>query len=144
MPARADVDPAEIVRLLPHIGIVDVQGPRLRCVLLGTSINDAFHADNTGKYLDEVLSGERLAFFEQLYRRVIDEGRAAYVENLYPVFDATPVPVERLLLPLSADGVAVNKVLLAMDFGDYRRGGIVWDSGPITLTRAATFMDPNR
>lgn len=143
MPTRADIDHADIVSLLPHIGILDVVGPRLRCSLLGTRINEAFGSDHTGKHLDEVLSGERLEYFDGIYQRVVATGRPLYVENAYPVPDDTRVKVQRLLLPLSNDGSTVNKLLLVMDFGaQRRRTGIDCDSGKVEVTDPARYVDP--
>lgn len=142
MPARADIDPSEIVPLLPNIGIVEVRGDRLLCILLGTGINEAFGADHTGRHLDEILSGERLRFFDALYREAIDKRRPIYLENIYTVPDDVSVRVQRLILPLSADGSTVNKLLLAMDFGAWhRRGGLAPDNGPVTVTGNARYVD---
>ena len=58
MPCRADIDPTEIPRLLPHVMLVDVlDGGRYRYRLIGTENASAHGFEATGRYLDEVLPG---------------------------------------------------------------------------------------
>ena len=56
MPSRADLNPADIVSLLPHISLVDVEHEtkRYKIRLVGTETVRALGADITGKYLDEL------------------------------------------------------------------------------------------
>lgn len=55
MPARSDINPSEIVDLLPHITLIDVEhGPlRYKYRLVGTEIVRSMGKDLTGSYLDE-------------------------------------------------------------------------------------------
>jgi hypothetical protein len=43
-PARSDIDPVDIPRLLPHIGLIDVEtdASRFRYRLIGTRMNEVF------------------------------------------------------------------------------------------------------
>src|ERR1051325_9903462 len=60
MPARRDLDPSEIVRLLPHIYMVDVQSDplRFRYRLIGTAIVNLLGRDYTGRMVDAATYGE--------------------------------------------------------------------------------------
>jgi len=55
MPSRADLNPADIVGLLPNISLIDVEdgGRRYKMRLIGTETVKAMEFDVTGKYLDE-------------------------------------------------------------------------------------------
>lgn len=58
-PDRADLDPAEIKDILPHLTIVEVTGngpvPLFRYRLVGTAVVNAVGRDSTGYFADEVL-----------------------------------------------------------------------------------------
>ena len=56
MPARADIEPAELKALLPNIFMVDVEHApfRLRYRLVGSALVDVLGQDIKGKYLDEM------------------------------------------------------------------------------------------
>ncbi len=144
MPARADLDPADIVPLLPHLGIVEFSGARLRCALLGTAIAEAFGVDHTGRHFDEFLAGERLRFFERLFRQIAEQHCPIYVENVYPAPNERPVTVRRLILPLSNDGVTVNKTIVAMDIGAPRLRRDPAFKGTVTVRPLATSVDDAR
>lgn len=118
MPRRADIDPVAIPRLLPYLRITEVVegGKRFRYRLVGTEVVEKHGWDYTGSYLDEVLKGDHLAIVASGYRTVIRERRPAFVRSRY----ITPRQVEmvsnRVLMPLSEDGVEVNMILAAFTF----------------------------
>src|ERR1051325_7524125 len=84
MPARADLDPAEIPRLLPHVMLVEVLGPgRYRYRLIGTENAQAHGMNATGRLLDEVLPGnEYKGHVLGLYDACVAERRPLYSESL--------------------------------------------------------------
>ncbi len=113
MPARADIDPVEIPALLPIVGLVDVVdgGERFRYRLVGTEIVAASGCDSTGRHLDEVLSdGAYGEYVIGLFREMIERRRALYSETEWPGEGLVKHRVRRLLLPLSANGEAVDMV----------------------------------
>ena len=59
-PTRADLDPVEMPKLLPHMALVEVDkfDPRLRIRLVGTNIVNICSANSTGQYLDEITFGD--------------------------------------------------------------------------------------
>src|SRR5579862_4529995 len=85
MPRRADIDPSEMIPLLPHLQITELVdgGARVRYRLVGTGIVAAYGAELTGKYFDEVFSGDRLHFVEDNYRLMCRERRPILVGNRY-------------------------------------------------------------
>jgi hypothetical protein len=112
MPARRDIAPFEIPELLPHLFLVDVPptGPMVYR-LSGTAVVTLMGHDVTGRTI-----GERMA---PAYR---DEAIARYARiaaGARPFFHRARMredtndfaDVERLVLPLSEDGVRVNMLL---------------------------------
>jgi len=120
MPTRRDLDPVDIPRLLPYLMLVEVlPGGRYRYRLIGTA-NVREHGMNaTGLHVDEALKGaEYKAHVLRLYDECVRERRPVYSESLF-LSDAGGA-IERhtkvIFLPLSADGQAVNQVLVAQVF----------------------------
>ena len=61
MARRADIDPTDIPKLLPHVMLVEVLASsryRYRYRLIGTENAEAHGMNATGRYLDEVLPGQ--------------------------------------------------------------------------------------
>jgi hypothetical protein len=120
MPARADIDPVEIPKLLAHVMLVDVLGPgRYRYRLIGTG-NATEHGINaTGLELKDVLTGpEYRAHVLALYDECVAARRPLYSESLF--LSSQGQMVERhtkvLFLPLSEDGETVSIVLVVQIF----------------------------
>ena len=116
LPARADIDPIELHRLMPVMFLVDVvqtnDQPRFRMRLLGTEINSRFDRDAKGMWMDE----------DEILRNVLPdfyaaaEGRtpryrpsARHAKNEYLTYD-------RLILPLASDGEIVDMVIGVLCF----------------------------
>lgn len=79
-PTRADIQPAELKRLLPSLSIIElVEGdaPRLRVRLAGTRLRDYLGVEITGHYLDEYDLGDQTDYWDAAYREVILGGRPA-------------------------------------------------------------------
>lgn len=115
MPARSDLDPLDIPRLLKHILLVDVEHDPIRFFVrvYGTGIVDLRGIDLTGKYLYE---GNGSQMSEQTRDWNIEtalSGEPHYASGRYP--DIRPGQVGRyyrLGLPLSGDGERVDKLLI--------------------------------
>ncbi len=55
VPRRAQLDPARLIPILPHLQIVELQSRSLiRCKLVGTALRDLFGFDYTGRNLVEL------------------------------------------------------------------------------------------
>jgi len=116
MPQRRDIDPTEIPRLLPHIQITENVGARIRYRLAGSAIVEAYGGELKGKFFDEVLSGERLRFVEANHRLVCTEKRPILVSGSYLSKKEIPLVCNRVVMPLSEDGVNVNQCFTVMTF----------------------------
>lgn len=79
MPARRDIRPADIPRLLPNISLIDVEPPprRFRFRLAGTRIRDIYDREVTGLYLDDLDWGGQTAYWNAAHAWVADSGRPA-------------------------------------------------------------------
>ena len=118
MPARGDLRPADLPRLLPHLFLIDVEAEplRLRYRLLGTALTEAVGRDSTGRYCDEIYPPPAMAEIERSYRWIMAHrapvrtpGRA--IHNELGFYD-----YEMLHLPLSPDDERVNMTLGALYF----------------------------
>lgn len=118
MPQRHDIEPAELRDVLAHLQITEVidSGSRFRYRLVGTAIVEAFGAEFTGKYVDELVSGERDSFVHACYRAVCASRRPAFVRSKYVTTRNVDLIANRVLLPLSKDGGSVNQILGALTF----------------------------
>jgi len=113
MPARADIDPAELKSVLPYLMLTDVVdgGVRFRYRLCGTAGAEAFGQELTGRYVDEVMTGRYREFIEGLYRDVVAQKRPVYSISSYGGWRRAQMWTQRLMMPLSSDGENVDIVL---------------------------------
>ncbi len=120
LPSRADIDPIEIVKLLPDVMLVErLDDRRYRYRLIGTEHQRAQGINATGRYLDEVLPGpEYRAHVLALYDKCVETRRALYFECLF--FSPARRDPERhtkvLFMPLSPDETTVNMIFVVQVF----------------------------
>ena len=118
MPARADIDPTEIPRLLPYVRLVDVVGPgRYRYRLVGTEVQKMHTSTATGQFVEDVLKGPIASRVIEVYDECVRDRRPVYFENVFIGTDDSQLSQLRrhskaLFLPLAADGATVNQVLV--------------------------------
>jgi hypothetical protein len=119
MPARRDIDPTEIPKLLPHIRLTEILDgcTRFRYRLVGTAIVEAYGAGFTGKFTDELYSGERKAYVEGNYHLIHARKRPMFLRSRYVTLKGYDIIANRLMAPLSSNGVDVNMVIAALTFG---------------------------
>src|SRR5262249_26329681 len=119
MPGRADIDPGQLLPLLPYLMLIDVidGGRQFRYRLVGTELERHIGPHVSGQLVDHILSGPYLAYIRSLYERLIAEAAPLYAENNYDgtwrgfTLLADLKRAHRLLLPLSNDGSTVNMIL---------------------------------
>lgn len=117
MPARADLDPVEMKRWLPGIIIVDVLEEPRRLVyrLVGSRSVALRQTDVTGRTVTEGYHGTSLVDVLENYRLVIDEQKIVYDAEQKTSGSGLLKDSETLLLPLSSDGVKVDKVIIYLE-----------------------------
>jgi hypothetical protein len=112
-PSRGDVVPAEIRSLLPRIFMVDVVGapPRFRFRLVGTEVVERFGEEITGRFLDELDLDEVNQEISDDYRKAVASCGPVCSRWTYTKHDGKLLRYERILLPLSSDGKAIDMIL---------------------------------
>lgn len=113
MPSRADINPAHIPALLPGVSIIDAgdKSDRLIYRLAGTRLREIYGIEVTGKNVFELEFGEKRAYWQAAYRRVMEERAPMQGAIKGPVAQRDHVVLFWLRLPLSGDGEKVNKIL---------------------------------
>ncbi|VAX02715.1 hypothetical protein MNBD_ALPHA03-286 [hydrothermal vent metagenome] len=114
MPSRADLNPADIVSLLPHIALVDVEGPprRYKFRLVGTETVKAMGLDITGKYLDQLPGAEQ--YLKDRYDNLV-ETKTPYWHSGKLVWSTKSfIDYSVVGMPLSSDGLIIDKLLFGL------------------------------
>jgi hypothetical protein len=116
MPARADIDPADIPKLLANILLVDVSQAPLdfRYRLLGTAIVARSEADYTGVRVADLPHQRPPSIIWSLYEAAVREGKPAL--RLVPYLHNPHRFAEIQALPLSADGETVDMLVCSIAF----------------------------
>ncbi len=103
-PAKSDIDPAEIKRLLPNIFIAEIEQReplRVRYRLTGTELVRFNEFDLTGKFLDQsVFETTLFGDLVDQYRRLIETGHPLYGIGEYESRDKSIVPYDWAKFPL--------------------------------------------
>lgn len=121
MPSRADVDPLEIpARLLPCLCLVDVVDDARRYVyrLVGTAEVQARDYDPTGKSVAEAFYGPDATNALFWYDKVVATKAPLLDTETFVATNGRYATEETLFLPLSDDGVTVNKIMVFSPFRD--------------------------
>ena len=117
LPARADIDPAEIPKLLAGTLLIDVLREPLdfRYRLIGSEIDAITHRNFRGMRFSEIPQmrrGNRLwAQFEQ----VVETRRPLWSEVPYVGADPFISGIRHCLMPLGADGETVDMIFAVID-----------------------------
>jgi hypothetical protein len=113
MPRRSDIDPAELIGLLPNIMLVDVVDDERRFVyrLVGTGEVQLRGNDPTGKSVREGYFAASPEDAEARYIRVCTTRAPYYEVDDFQVLDRY-ICEANLFLPLSDDDQVVNKVMV--------------------------------
>jgi hypothetical protein len=122
LPARTDFPPESLTPWMGHIQIVervcDGHQARHRVRLVGTRIVYYEGRDNTGLFLEDVIPADQREEILAPYRHCA-ESRAPIYGTFYSCAEsAISSQLERLILPLAADGTTIDQFLVAI----YRAG----------------------
>ncbi|MEQ8442453.1 MAG: PAS domain-containing protein [Alphaproteobacteria bacterium] len=120
-PAIHELDPLDIVPVLPFVNLVDVYRPtdggyRFRHRLLGTALVGKFQAESTGQWFDELYTPEHLA--RQLPAYIMA------VEDVVPTLGDIGLDSEgrqimayrRLILPLAGPSGSIDRLMAVFAF----------------------------
>lgn len=120
LPGRQHVDPVMIgSTLLPHVFLADVLdgGSRFRWRLIGTHIVNHAASDDTGRDLDATVSPAMRETIIGHYRETISTCRPICHRSEFIGRDRRVYRYDRVLMPLAADGSAVDMILGGAVFG---------------------------
>lgn len=112
----SDLRPSEILPLLPVIFVLDIENRprRYRIRLMGSGIVKRFGGEFTGRYMDELDFGSATAQVLADYDQVADRVTPHHAFSEYTRQGGGRMEAERLALPMSTDGRAVDRILGAV------------------------------
>lgn len=113
MPARSDIRPESIPRMLPCISLIDVAPElgRSRIRLAGTKLREIYDREVTGMHLDEFDWGDKKAYWLATYQYVIAEQKPTQGVLRGPLVHKEHVIQYWLRLPLRTTTDAVSMIL---------------------------------
>jgi hypothetical protein len=117
LPGRRHMDPVDIPQLLPNVWLIDVQhNPyRFRFRLEGTQVVAYAGEDNTGKWFDECLPD----FNPRVMIDIVETHQPSWARGLSRMRpEKDYYELERIRLPLAADGKTVDMILCVTIFFD--------------------------
>jgi hypothetical protein len=122
LPRRQDIDPAEIVDILPVFILVDIEDEpfRVRYRLCGTRVS-LLDEELTGRYLDELKNtpADERQRVQEFYQLVCAERRPVYLRSTGASKQTgNPLAMEGAIWPLSGDGQRIDKCAAVEDFPD--------------------------
>lgn len=123
MPAREDIDPAEIKPLLPYILLTDIHCDPLRVFfrLVGTAVAEAAGRNLTGQWLHEAQLDGGLEPWMASYARLVRDRAPVCGRTRATIRPGDERQFEWILLPLSSDGETVDKTLELEDWEALRQ-----------------------
>jgi hypothetical protein len=124
MPARRDIDPAELKPYLPRISLIDVVPDERRFVyrLVGTEEAALRGYDPTGKPVGEGYFGPNRELAFKHYGYPVEHRAPFCYRGDFDAQDGAIETEDVIFLPLSEDGESVNMILLFYyDYSDHHR-----------------------
>ena len=119
MPARADIDPAEIKPLLPDIVVLNVEWDPFRCnVRLRGTRAEQFRPKGNSKYLDEITTftpGRKEDYLAEM-QFVATGQRPAFARDWMITRYGAVRDIWAGVWPLSSDGARVDMLVVMEDF----------------------------
>ncbi|PJI38945.1 PAS domain-containing protein [Ferrovibrio sp.] len=116
LPRRSDFTPEELRPWLGNLAIIaverDMRDMRFRVALSGTQLDSYRGHGITGRYVDEVCSG--IEDTTPYYRDCVTRGMPVHYLHDNSPNSAIYTDMGKMLLPLSEDGVTVDRILVAM------------------------------
>ena len=117
LPSRRDIDPTDFPKLLPRVAMIACEERdgtvHYRYRLAGTEIVTRAGRDPTGKYFEDLYTGDYLASAMALYDELRASKQPHFSERVFPIGDGESyLRYDRLILPLASDHETVDQFLL--------------------------------
>jgi hypothetical protein len=118
LPSRAMIDPADIPALLPHVLIHGVQRepPDFIYRLVGTEVRRHMAEDRTGQRMSAIPGQQPPSRIWDNLARIAATGRPTLNQTPYTGPHRDFLRMESVQLPLAADGMRVDMILVFVDF----------------------------
>jgi len=113
LPARIDLQPSSMKRLLPTVSLIDVlKEPRdYRLRLAGTGLYGVYGREITGKTLGDVYNTAAAEYWRRELDKVVDERRPGVGVHSLAWRGAPHMSILWLRLPLASNGKDVDMIL---------------------------------
>jgi hypothetical protein len=109
MPARNEINPADIPQLLPYLAIMERAGDQFRTRLMGSALVTALGQDPTGTHVGHSLSDPSAAEVRAIFECVFKTGHPVFATGEFVLKSSGATrALSMLVLPLSDDGERVN------------------------------------
>ena len=118
LPSRAMIDPADIPALVPHVVIHGVKREPLDFVyrLIGTEVRRHMAQDRTGQWMSAIPGQQPPSQIWDNLVKIATSGRPLLNQTPYVGPHREFLGMESVQLPLAADGVRVDMILVFVDF----------------------------
>ncbi len=118
MPARSDIDPAEITKILPHIFLLDVQGEPLdfRYRLIGSKMDEHMRGRYTGLWMSQIPHQAPPSRIWSNCRQAVAERTPFSSDTPYVGRNKEFLTTEDLIMPLADDGAHVDMLFVTVGF----------------------------
>ena len=118
MPARRDIEPAEILVLLPYVVLVDVERDPVdfRYRLVGTGVAARIGRDRTGERFSALLQQSEGSEAWKTALRIPEEKRPIVSNIPYVDFNRWASSYREISMPLSEDNDVVNMIFGVLQF----------------------------
>ncbi len=118
MPARGDIEPSEIHKILPHIFLLDVQAEPLdfRYRLIGTKMDEHMMGSYTGLWMSQIAHQKAPSRIWASCRHVTEQRAPLSSDTPYVGKNKEFLTTEDLIMPLSDDGEHVNMLFVTVGF----------------------------
>ncbi|NQV61376.1 MAG: PAS domain-containing protein [Alphaproteobacteria bacterium] len=114
MPARPDLDPIDIPKIIPWMFLIDVlrqpNGIDFRYRLVGSRNAELVWQDGTGKLVGEAFPEATAALMRHSYMEVVERCQPLCWQASVPERNRAFIACYRALFPFSADGQTVNLI----------------------------------
>ena len=115
MPARSDIDPADIPALLPYVMLIEKAGNQFLYRLVGSGVVREVGHDATGTYVGSYLSvPEQAEEAQAVFARVFVLAKPVFASGEFILKSGASLALSLLSLPLSDDGTAANMTIATL------------------------------
>jgi hypothetical protein len=126
LPRRADIDPVQMIPAMPYTYIAQVEFNReaqseFRLQLFGTELVQLFGAELTGEQVCRLDMGDWGTEWRSTLRYAMRTRLPVAAIHRLEVIRHLPITIEHVALPLSSDGVQVDRLIGAIDLLDEDR-----------------------